>query len=102
MSLAFVFPGQGSQAVGMGKGLAAMEAPLGLDFDSAAAVGGEAGEGQICQAATGNGAGKVLVSRDRAAVADAVEIADQKGVKRKLLLTVPPAFHCTLVQRAAA
>src|SRR5262245_51314474 len=42
MSLAFVFPGQGSQAVGMGKALADAFAPARAVFDEVDAALGEA------------------------------------------------------------
>ena len=41
MAVAFVFPGQGSQAVGMGKGLAEAFAPARLVFDEVDAALGE-------------------------------------------------------------
>src|ERR1700677_3682027 len=41
MALAFVFPGQGSQAVGMGKGLAEAFAPARLTFEEVDAALGE-------------------------------------------------------------
>ncbi len=56
-------------------GVGAMAALLGLDFDVASAVAGEAAQGQVCEAANDNGAGQVVVSGDKAAVERAVEIA---------------------------
>src|SRR5438132_1010084 len=118
MTAAFTFPGQGSQAVGMGKALAdafpvaragfdegdvagAMAALLGLDYEVAMAVAGEAAQGQVCQAANDNGGGQVVVSGDKAAVDRAVEIAKTKGAKRAMLLPVSAPFHCKLMQPAA-
>jgi len=82
-------------------GVGAMAALLGLDFEAASAVAGEAAQGQVCQAANDNGAGQVVVSGDKAAVERAVEIAKEKGAKRAMLLPVSAPFHCALMQPAA-
>jgi [acyl-carrier-protein] S-malonyltransferase len=83
-------------------GVGAMAALLGLDFDVASAVAGEAAQGQVCEAANDNGAGQVVVSGDKAAVERAVEIAKSKGAKRAMLLPVSAPFHCALMKPAAA
>src|SRR5258705_415796 len=104
MAAAFVFPGQGSQAVGMGKALAEAFAPARAVFeevDAASAVAAEAAQGQVCQAANDNGGGQVVLSGDKAAVERAVEIAKAKGAKRAMLLNVSAPFHCALMQPAA-
>ena len=82
-------------------GVGAMAALLGLDYDAAVAVAGEAAQGQVCQAANDNGGGQVVVSGDKAAVDRAVEIAKAKGAKRAMLLPVSAPFHCKLMQPAA-
>jgi [acyl-carrier-protein] S-malonyltransferase len=82
-------------------GVGAMAALIGLEFDAAAAVAGEAAQGQVCQAANDNGGGQVVVSGDKAAVERAVEIAKGKGAKRAMLLPVSAPFHCALMQPAA-
>ena len=82
-------------------GVGAMAALLGLDFDVASAVAGEAAQGQVCEAANDNGAGQVVVSGDKAAVERAVEIAKSKGAKRAMLLPVSAPFHCALMKPAA-
>jgi [acyl-carrier-protein] S-malonyltransferase len=82
-------------------GVGAMAALLGLDFEAATAIAGEAAQGQVCQAANDNGAGQVVVSGDKAAVERAVEIAKEKGAKRAMLLPVSAPFHCALMQPAA-
>ena len=87
------------KAVPVGTG--AMAALLGLDFEQAVTVAGEAAEDQVCQAANDNGGGQVVVSGDKAAVERAVEIAKQKGAKRAMMLTVSAPFHCSLMQPAA-
>jgi [acyl-carrier-protein] S-malonyltransferase len=82
-------------------GVGAMAALLGLDYDAAVAVAGEAAQGQVCQAANDNGGGQVVVSGDKAAVDRAVEIAKAKGARRAMLLPVSAPFHCKLMQPAA-
>jgi [acyl-carrier-protein] S-malonyltransferase len=92
--------GQAMQkAVPVGAG--AMAALIGLEFDAAAAVAAEAGQGEVCQAANDNGAGQVVVSGNKAAVERAVDIAKSKGAKRAMLLPVSAPFHCALMQPAA-
>ena len=82
-------------------GVGAMAALLGLDYEAAVAVAGEAAQGQVCQAANDNGGGQVVVSGDKAAVDRAVEIAKTKGAKRAMLLPVSAPFHSALMQPAA-
>ena len=82
-------------------GAGAMAALLGLDYEAAVAVAGEAAQGQVCQAANDNGGGQVVVSGDKAAVDRAVEISKAKGAKRAMLLPVSAPFHCKLMQPAA-
>jgi [acyl-carrier-protein] S-malonyltransferase len=79
----------------------AMAALLGLDFEQAATVAGEAARDQICQAANDNGGGQVVVSGDKAAVERAVEIAKGRGARRAMMLPVSAPFHCALMQPAA-
>jgi [acyl-carrier-protein] S-malonyltransferase len=87
------------KAVPVGTG--AMAALLGLDFEQAATVAGEAAQGQVCQAANDNGGGQVVVSGDKAAVERAVEIAKGRGARRAMMLPVSAPFHCTLMRPAA-
>jgi len=87
------------KAVPVGTG--AMAALLGLDFEQAVAVAGEAAEDQVCQAANDNGGGQVVVSGDKAAVERAVDIAKGKGARRAMMLPVSAPFHCSLMQPAA-
>src|SRR5271167_1917051 len=82
-------------------GVGAMAALLGLEFEAAAAVAAEAAQGQVCQAASDNGGGQVVVSGDKAAVERAVDIAKSKGAKRAMLLPVSAPFHCALMRPAA-
>src|SRR5947208_2684235 len=122
MTIAFIFPGQGSQSVGMGKTLADNFAAARNVFDAVDEALGEkltavmwegpadrltltenaqAAQAQVCQAANDNGGGQVVVSGDRAAVERAVEIAKGKGARRAMLLPVSAPFHCALMQPAA-
>ena len=87
------------KAVPVGTG--AMAALLGLDFEQAVTVAGEAAEDHVCQAANDNGGGQVVVSGDKAAVERAVEIARGKGARRAMMLPVSAPFHCSLMQPAA-
>jgi [acyl-carrier-protein] S-malonyltransferase len=82
-------------------GMGAMAALLGVDFDQAAAIAGEAAQGELVQAANDNGGGQVVVSGHKAAVERAVEIAKAKGVRRAMLLPVSAPFHSALMQPAA-
>ena len=87
------------KAVPVGTG--AMAALLGLDFEQAVTVAGEAAQDQVCQAANDNGGGQVVVSGDKAAVERAVELAKARGARRAMMLPVSAPFHCTLMQPAA-
>jgi [acyl-carrier-protein] S-malonyltransferase len=92
--------GQAMQrAVPVGEG--AMAVLLGLEFDAAAEVAGEAAQGEVCTAANDNGGGQVVVSGAKAAVERAIEIAKTRGAKRSMLLPVSAPFHCPLMQPAA-
>jgi [acyl-carrier-protein] S-malonyltransferase len=82
-------------------GTGAMAALLGLDYEAAAKVAGEAAQGDVCQAANDNAPGQVVVSGAKAAVERAVEIAKAHGAKRAMLLPVSAPFHCALMQPAA-
>ena len=87
------------QAVPVGVG--AMAALLGLDFEAARDVAGEAAQGEVCQAANDNDPGQVVVSGHKAAVERAVDLAKEKGAKRAMLLPVSAPFHCALMEPAA-
>jgi len=87
------------KAVPVGAG--AMAALLGLDYEAAMAVAGEAAQGQVCQAANDNGGGQVVVSGDKAAVERALDIAKAKGAKRAMKLAVSAPFHSSLLKPAS-
>src|SRR6201984_930091 len=82
-------------------GVGAMAALIGVELDAAKAIAQEAAAGEVCAAANDNGGGQVVLSGDKAAVEDAVEIAKGKGVKRARMLPVSAPFHCALMQPAA-
>lgn len=87
------------KAVPVGAG--AMAVLLGLDYAAAVTVANEAAQGEVCQAANDNGGGQVVISGDKAAIDRALEIAQNKGAKRAMLLPVSAPFHCRLMQPAA-
>ena len=82
-------------------GVGAMAALLGLDEAAAAEVAREAAQGEICDVANDNGGGQVVVSGHKGAVERAVVLAQGKGAKRAVMLTVSAPFHCALMQPAA-
>ena len=87
------------QAVPVGEG--AMAALLGLDFDVAHEIASEAANDEVCQAANDNAPGQVVISGHKSAVERAIEIAQEKGARRAVLLPVSAPFHCSLMQPAA-
>ena len=86
-------------AVPVGQG--AMAALLGLEFEAAQEVAREAAQGQVCDAANDNGGAQVVVSGHKEAVERAVAIAQAKGAKRAVMLSVSAPFHCALMAPAA-
>jgi len=91
------------KAVAPGDG--AMAALLGLDYETGVAVAAEAqkqtGGNAVCSVANDNGGGQVVVSGTKAAVDEAIAIANTKGARRGILLPVSAPFHCGLMQPAA-
>jgi [acyl-carrier-protein] S-malonyltransferase len=88
---------QNAMPVGQG----AMAALLGLDEPAAREVAAEAAQGEICDVANDNGGGQVVVSGHKAAVERALAVAQGRGAKRAIMLTVSAPFHCALMQPAA-
>ena len=82
-------------------GTGAMAALLGMDVDAARDVAAEAADVAVCSVANDNGGGQVVISGNKAAVERAIAIAQQKGVKRAILLPVSAPFHCALMTPAA-
>ncbi len=97
--------GQAMQAaVPVGQG--AMAALIGLDLEAARAVAVEArssgpGADEVCDPANDNAPGQVVISGHREAVERAVELAQQQGAKRCVVLPVSAPFHCALMAPAA-
>jgi [acyl-carrier-protein] S-malonyltransferase len=60
-----------------------------------------AAQGEVCQSANDNDPGQVVVSGHRAAVERALELAQEAGAKRVVLLPVSAPFHCALMEPAA-
>ena len=58
-------------------------------------------EQQVVQVANDNGGGQVVISGHRDAVARAMALAKERGIKRALPLPVSAPFHCALMQPAA-
>lgn len=87
------------QATPVGTG--AMAALLGLNFDQAAEIAGQAAGSEVCQAANDNAEGQVVISGTRQAVERACELAKERGAKRAIVLPVSAPFHCSLMQPAA-
>jgi len=92
------------RAVPPGEG--AMAALLGTDLDQAnalctAAQAGPEGN-EVVAVANDNGGGQVVISGAREAVARAVALARDHGVKRAMLLPVSAPFHCPLMEPAAS
>src|SRR5580704_2200998 len=81
---AFTFPGQGSQAVGMGRDLAVAYPEAKAVFDEVDAAPGQ-----------------VVISGHVAAVNRAIELCKAAGAKRALPLPVSAPFHCALMRPAA-
>jgi [acyl-carrier-protein] S-malonyltransferase len=82
-------------------GVGAMAALIGVEFSEAEAIAAEAAGAGVCSAANDNGAGQVVLSGQKSAVEQAVEIAKGRGVKRAMMLPVSAPFHCSLLQPAA-
>lgn len=87
------------QAVPVGVG--AMAAILGLDFEEVKEIAAAASNSEICEAANDNSVGQVVVSGHKAAVAQAISLAQEKGAKKAVELPVSAPFHCALMQPAA-
>lgn len=82
-------------------GVGAMAAILGLDFEDVKAIAAAASNSEICEAANDNSNGQVVVSGHKGAVAQAIQLAQEKGAKRAVELPVSAPFHCALMQPAA-
>lgn len=87
------------EAVPVGEG--AMAAILGLELAAVEEIVTSAGQGEVCAAANDNAPGQVVVSGTKAAVGRAIDIAQARGARRAIPLSVSAPFHCTLMAPAA-
>ncbi len=96
------------QAVPAGEG--GMAALLGTELDQAreicAAAAVVRSEGrpdrlEVIEVANDNGGGQVVISGATGAIARAIEIAKERGIRRALPLPVSAPFHCSLMAPAA-
>lgn len=92
--------GQAMQAA-VPVGVGAMAALLGAELEDAEAIVGAAADGEVCSVANDNGAGQCVISGQRTAIERAVKIAEDRGVKRAIMLQVSAPFHCSLMKPAA-
>lgn len=84
------------EAVPLGQG--AMAAVLGLSYEDVAAFIGQIKDVAL---ANDNANGQSVISGTKEAVAQAIDIAKEKGAKRAMMLDVSAPFHCPLMQPAA-
>ncbi len=96
------------KAVPAGEG--GMAALLGVELEraceicAAAAVlrtEGQPDRAEVIEVANDNGGGQVVISGALTAVARAIDIAKERGIRRAMLLPVSAPFHCSLMAPAA-
>src|SRR5438876_415774 len=97
MKLAFVFPGQGSQYVGMGQAIAQAYPAGRAALDEACAEAREQEPGKIVEPANYNSPEQSVIAGHAPAVDRAIAICKAKGAKRALPLPVSAPFHCSLM-----
>jgi [acyl-carrier-protein] S-malonyltransferase len=86
------------EAVPVGTG--AMAAIVGMNLEAVEAVCGEAGRGEVCEPANINSPQQIVISGQAAAVERAVQLAEERGAKRAVMLPVSAPFHCSLMKPA--
>jgi [acyl-carrier-protein] S-malonyltransferase len=82
-------------------GVGAMAALLGADIDKAQALAEDAAQGEVCTVANDNDPGQVVLSGHAGAIARAIAMVKEHGIKRGMALPVSAPFHCPLMQPAA-
>ncbi len=87
------------QAVPVGEG--AMAALLGADMALAEEIAEAASAAGVCALANDNATGQVVLSGAKPAIDRAVELAEEKGVRKAVPLPVSAPFHCPLMAPAA-
>ncbi len=86
------------EAVPMGKGT--MAAIIGLEREQVDEIVNEASEVGIVEGANYNCPGQIVISGEVAAIDKACELANEKGAKRALKLSVSAPFHCKMLEPA--
>jgi len=81
-------------------GVGAMAALLGIDLNAVLSVCERAAQGQVVTPANLNSPGQIVIAGHRDAVERAVNVAQEAGVKRAVLLQVSAPFHCALLKPA--
>ena len=81
-------------------GTGAMAAIVGMNLDAVASVCGEARRGEVCEPANINSPEQIVISGQTAAVERAVQLAQERGAKRAVMLPVSAPFHCSLMKPA--
>ncbi len=92
-------PGEGGMAALLG-----VEVEQAQEICAAAAVlrvEGRPEARQVIEVANDNGGGQVVISGALSAVARAIELAKERGIRRAMLLPVSAPFHCSLMAPAA-
>lgn len=88
------------EAVPPGEG--AMAALIGIDIEAVQTLCGEASELGVCAPANMNSPNQTVIAGHRPAVERAVELAQARGAKRAVMLSVSAPFHCELMKPVAA
>src|ERR1022692_4661532 len=73
-------------------GVGAMAAILGMDLEKVAAVCNDAAQGQVCEPANINSPEQVVISGNAAAVGRALNLTEERGAKKAVLLAVSAPF----------
>ncbi|MGH9513243.1 MAG: ACP S-malonyltransferase [Terriglobales bacterium] len=81
-------------------GVGAMAAILGMDLAGVTAICNESAQNDVCEPANINSAEQIVISGHAAAVQRATKLADARGAKRAIMLSVSAPFHCPLMKPA--
>lgn len=81
-------------------GMGAMAAILGMDEEKVTAVCHDAAQGEVCDPANLNSPQQIVISGHTSAVERAAKLANERGAKRAMLLSVSAPFHCSLMKPA--
>lgn len=86
------------EAVPLGQG--GMVALVGADLEQAEDIAQKASAAGVCEVANDNCPGQVVISGAAAAMAEAIKIASDMGIKRALPLNVSAPFHSSMMRSA--